>query len=329
MPPGLTTPTATTPRWREQFQTSRPDKAVETVERLYGPHSLALRTRHGLDLRLAGFVVGGLTVSGIEYGCEATAHTEEPRDYWVFSSVARGEILVGNQLMRSGNAGVRDPWAAGDLPMSADMRLVNLKVRQTDLMDTARTLFGELPDTALRFAEIAASGSAPALWLQALMQRLDHLPLCPQPHAALIERRWQEAALLELLIAWPHTWSRHLAPSPPRHGVVERAIDYMQAHADADITLADVAQAAGVGMRALTRGFERRLGISPMRYLQQGRLERARADLLDARASVTETAHRWGFGNLGDFAAHYRERYGEKPSETLRRQLGCSDAGVP
>ena len=83
--------------------------------------------------------------------------------------------------------------------------------------------------------------------------------------------------------------------------------------------LADVARAAGVGARALARGFERQLGVSPMRYLQQCRLERARADLLDARASVTETALRWGFGNLGDFAARYRERYGEKPSETLRR----------
>ena len=57
-----------------------------------------------------------------------------------------------------------------------------------------------------------------------------------------------------------------------------------------------------------------------MRYLQQCRLERARADLLDARASVTETAYRWGFGNLGDFAARYRERFGEKPSETLRQR---------
>ncbi|HSV54271.1 MAG TPA: AraC family transcriptional regulator [Burkholderiaceae bacterium] len=316
---GPTTPTAAVPRWRQQFQTSRPDEAVETVERLYGPHSLALRTQRGLDLRLAGFTVGRLTVSGIEYGCGATARTEEPRDYWVFSSAARGEILVGKQLMQAGNAGVRDPWVAGDLPMSADMRLVNLKVTHTDLMDAARTLLGELPTAPLRFAEILPHGSAPAVHLQELVQRLNHLPPCPQPQAALIERRWQEAALLELLVAWPHTWSRHLTPPSPRNGAVERAIDYMHTHANADLMLADVAQAAGVGMRALTRGFERQLGISPMRYLQQCRLERARADLLDARSSVTETAYRWGFGNLGDFAARYRERYGEKPSETLRR----------
>jgi AraC-like DNA-binding protein len=56
-----------------------------------------------------------------------------------------------------------------------------------------------------------------------------------------------------------------------------------------------------------------------MRYLQQCRLERARADLLDRRGTVTEVAYSWGFGNLGDFSARYRARFGELPNETLRR----------
>jgi AraC-like DNA-binding protein len=314
-----TTPPAAALRWRTQFRTSIADEAVESVERLYGPHSLALRTRGGLAMQLAGFDVGRLNVTGIEYGCTATARTEEPHDYWVFSYAARGEIVIGKDIATAGNAGVRDPWAAGELPMSADLRLMNIKVTHTDLMDAACTLLGELPAAPLRFPELVAPDSAPAAHLQELIQRLNQLPVCAAPQGALIERRWQEAAILELLTVWPHSWSRHLAAPAARRGAVERAVDYMQAHAAADVTLADVARAAGVGARALTRGFERQLGISPMRYLQQCRLERARADLLDARASVTETAFRWGFGNLGDFAARYRERFGEKPSETLRR----------
>lgn len=35
--------------------------------------------------------------------------------------------------------------------------------------------------------------------------------------------------------------------------------------------------------------------------------------------SVTETALRWGFGHLGEFAGEYRARFGERPSDTLRR----------
>jgi len=95
-------------------------------------------------------------------------------------------------------------------------------------------------------------------------------------------------------------------------------------HADpaAGITLGDLARTTGVGVRALTRGFERRLGISPMRYLQHRRLERARSDLLDGCGSVTSVAYRWGFGNLGDFSLAYRERFGERPSDTLRGAKG-------
>jgi AraC-like DNA-binding protein len=35
--------------------------------------------------------------------------------------------------------------------------------------------------------------------------------------------------------------------------------------------------------------------------------------------TVTDVAERWGFGHLGNFALHYRKRFGESPSQTLRR----------
>ena len=70
------------------------------------------------------------------------------------------------------------------------------------------------------------------------------------------------------------------------------------------------------------RGFEKRLGVSPVRYLLHWRLDRARGELLDAApgtGTVTDIALRWGFGNLGDFAARYRSRFGELPRATLQR----------
>jgi len=61
-----------------------------------------------------------------------------------------------------------------------------------------------------------------------------------------------------------------------------------------------------------------------MAFVKEMRLRRAREMLVrtDLSPSVTETALACGFTNLGHFARDYFKRFGERPSETLRRR--CS-----
>jgi transcriptional regulator GlxA family with amidase domain len=78
-----------------------------------------------------------------------------------------------------------------------------------------------------------------------------------------------------------------------------------------------------VSVRALQEGFQRALDTTPMRYLREVRLRRVREDLFAATpdvATVGAIVHRWGILNQGRFAGAYRKRFGEAPSETLRRQ---------
>ena len=97
----------------------------------------------------------------------------------------------------------------------------------------------------------------------------------------------------------------------------------MEANAREPIGLADIAVAAGVSARALQSGFRRIRDSTPMARLREIRLELARADLAqptgDGR-SVASIANRYGFAHLGRFAADYRARFNECPSETLRRR---------
>ena len=58
-----------------------------------------------------------------------------------------------------------------------------------------------------------------------------------------------------------------------------------------------------------------------MRYLKNLRLDRARMRLINSglNANITQIAIMSGFGHLGNFAAEYKRRFGESPSETARR----------
>lgn len=103
---------------------------------------------------------------------------------------------------------------------------------------------------------------------------------------------------------------------------VKRARDFIHANAAEPIGLSDIVAAGGVSVRTLYAGFRRELGLPPMGYLKALRLDCARDDLLAGDPTVTrvtDVAAAWGFLHFGRFAADYRARFGEKPSDTLRR----------
>jgi adenylate cyclase len=109
------------------------------------------------------------------------------------------------------------------------------------------------------------------------------------------------------------------AQLPPRD--VKKAIDLLRADSARAWTVYSLAAACGVAERSLQRHFRRFVGQTPMEFLRAERLDQVRQSLLGAppQADVTRIAGRCGFNHLGRFAAWYRERYGESPSATLRR----------
>ena len=111
-----------------------------------------------------------------------------------------------------------------------------------------------------------------------------------------------------------------LSPFPSPRGV-HRAARFIDGHLEDPLTIGLVAAAAGMAGRTLHKHFRSR-GTSPMRYVRERRFGEVRQALLGAAPdeSVTGIALRWGFSHLGRFAVEYRKRYGETPSQTLRRR---------
>ncbi len=109
------------------------------------------------------------------------------------------------------------------------------------------------------------------------------------------------------------------APAP---AAVRSAERFILENAGRPIATADIAAAAGTCLRSLQDAFKKARGITLTEALQAARMERLRASLLDPAApgSVADLVFAAGFGHLGRTAAAYRARYGESPSETLRRR---------
>jgi len=102
-----------------------------------------------------------------------------------------------------------------------------------------------------------------------------------------------------------------------------RFLEFLTAHPNRPLCLAEICTALGVRERTLRGACEEHLGMGPIRYLTLRRMHQARHALLSADAlntTVTRVAMEHGFGELGRFSVAYRSLFRESPSETLRRQ---------
>ena len=115
----------------------------------------------------------------------------------------------------------------------------------------------------------------------------------------------------------------------PGSAAVRRATAFIEAHAEGDIGLADIAAAARVGRRALQAAFRRHLGTTPLAYLRRVRMERAHHDLVDGDPTRGDTvgavAARWRFRNAGRFAVAYRHHFGRNPNVVLHHGSAVGD----
>lgn len=92
---------------------------------------------------------------------------------------------------------------------------------------------------------------------------------------------------------------------------------------DETLSVEDIAAACGSGSRTVYRLFRRAHGKGPLAWARDLRLDLARYCLLETGSenqSVTDVATAHNFDHFGRFAALYQMRYGELPSETLRRR---------
>lgn len=314
-----------------RFSTGDLDEARTVLEGFYYPMAVGApegAERFRFDTELVRF--HSLTVGRLQFGGTVTLTAPRVDAYHVTVPTA-GRVIARQRghtvaAAPAASAAVFRPGASVHTLHEPDTTEIDIKIDRELLEAELAGLLGHDICRPIDFAPtLDTSRGAGRSWrrlVEALDDEYEHRDgLLYQP---LIAQHLRHGLLHGLLLSVPHSYHDKLtAPvqaGPP--AAVRRAVDAIRDEPERPYTVAELAAIARVSVRSLQEGFRRHLGMSPMTFLQQVRLESAHETLRredPSRVTVAAVAHRWGFAHLGRFARAYRTRYGTSPSETLRR----------
>lgn len=308
-----------------QLLTSDLDHAREAVGRLWEHHRSELKRgrRYGIRWHQTGFAGSSMSyvrspssihvVCGpVTQGLRITLPEHGRLRYRIggeeaISTPGRGVVYSPGQMIELDT----EPFAL--LMLTLDDELARNAVQQR--FGDAPSLRSWPPDFSLQTTAGSALRSL-CRWTARELDRPDADIVTCEPAAAALER-----TLLSLFLACvdeqtPHDGSRTETVTP---ACLRRVEDWLTAHLTDPVGVEDMAAVAGVGVRALQLAFRRHHACTPMQWLLHRRLEAAHSALAmpEPGCTVTRVASEFGFFNHGRFAAHYREKFGRAPSETL------------
>lgn len=287
------------------------------------PDSFALEQRAGR--------MGPVTLSEIAVGSDVSMDCGDGcNNYRVLVlQSGRTECVDRNESVaaRPGTAAVFAPQDHRATRWAAGAKLICFKIDHSAVDDALSDALGRQMTSQIDFTPILPINTAPTQsWINmlAMFKELLFRPdgLVNQP---LIGMPFVDSLVRGLLLAAEHPHRDALTGDPRLVAphAIRTAVDIIEAEAHLPLTLSSIAGRCHVSVRSLQQGFQRHLGTSPMAYLREVRLRRAHQSLLESDPStvtVASVANRWGFANLGRFAAAHNARYGEPPLQTLRRR---------
>ncbi len=98
-----------------------------------------------------------------------------------------------------------------------------------------------------------------------------------------------------------------------RHEKLIEAVSFLESRIEEPFDLDACAAQLVLSRRQIERLFNRYLGVTPVRYMNDLRLQRGRALLAETDMSVTEVAMACGYASTSHFSKSFRTKYGVSP----------------
>jgi AraC-like DNA-binding protein len=285
-----------------------------------------------LDARVHTRRIIRTSASYVAYGADVLVEPGELDLFFLVQVPLSGHCTVscGHEVVysRPGFASVVSPTEPLSMRWSKDCAMLILRMERPALEAHLRDLLAVALPHPVRFSlGMDVSSGLGLSWVNSFRFIVNELDRCDDSlmNNRIAAAQYEDGLLTGLLVSQRHNYSDLLdnsavAPVPSR--AVNIARELMENHPEWQHTVGSLAKEANVSARALQHGFAKHLSMSPRRYLTGVRMQRAREELVAAQAdsvTVGQVAAKWGLGHPGRFAKEYRERFGELPSETLRK----------
>ena len=315
----------------EVVTTSDLPTSQEVVSRLLGPTRLTVEGRaesFATTLNAVRFL--DVTMAYLDLHVEATLEVPKSADCFTVHMTTNGTAEVTLDGERHEVTAfftlVASPGSAYSLHLGADSPQPLLRFERAAVERQLSRMLGRSLDAPIVFEPFGDLTQEEAVRWHGAIQILSSEVVSPH---SLIQQGVGAVALEELLISTllyiqgsNYADLVRSTPKPSGRAAVRRSLEYIEQHLAEPISLADLSRHSGMSARSIQAGFRDDLRTTPISYIRDRRLDRARETLMQALpedgVTVTEVAQHWGFGHLGSFAVLYRKRFGESPSQTLK-----------
>jgi len=310
------------------------DEAADAIGRIFCPHALTpmARTAPGFHARHNSAGFGDFSINYVSYGGSVDIDPGCLERFFLLQVPLRGgaRVKAGTHVVDAAperTASLLSPtlptrmvWQndCAQLILLMDRRVV--EQRAAALAERGERVIEFDPDVDLS----SPFGRALCAQLDYLVELAEHAGP-DQAFSPTLTAMLREAALSLLLTGQRHSFTDAIAQIDhrpvPLPGVLRKARQYLEAHAAEPLDLDRLARVAGTGIRSLQLGFQRHFGTSISQMLQDIRLTHLHTRLRDAQPCerVIDIAFDLGFTHPSRMASAYRARFGESPSDTLRR----------
>lgn len=320
------------------IRTRNIEEIRQTFVQGYGARQINLpRETTGPELRFNYWQSQNIALSHFSFN--GPFQLEFPTGSFFRQAFVRGEVDIrfGRVKKKAANAEtcVLPPDAMVAATYAPSVEHFGFKIKTDSLLRKLAALIGATPSRKLVFDQATRiDGSALDHFRRMLTFFAAEVDLIGRSNSLpppIIEL--EQALIASFICSYPHNYTAllHARIRPAASWQVRRAEEYIAAHWNQPITMDDLARESATSARTLFHQFRRNRGQSPMAFVKDIRLQRAHEMLerLDFNTSITQVAVTCGFGNLGHFARDYCKRFGERPSDTVKRNKNLQRAAVP